>query len=569
MSLFWSEYQQNIFNSITPQHNMIIEAVAGSGKTTTIVEIVQLLKKKRLVSGKNGSGLVCAFNKHIEITLSQKIKGTKFKSKTMNAIGHGILTRRSYPNKVSIENLKYYNICAEVEKCFPPSFLSSLRLKGLVNHQYKDIENAEQRLRWRQSPNYPYVFDDFIDFVQVVNTCRKEYSKHNLSVEDLIFLMSEYPLEISSYLFDKEIHLSIAVEAINLALEYGIRAYLDYSIIDFTDQLWLPLTLGFSPLKKYDWIIVDESQDLNLNQARLIKTLGNENSTYIFVGDSKQSIYLFNGAKPDCMSLLKKYFNCTEYPLSLCYRCPPNHLELVKKYNPNIQAFKQESGVVKELKKTELRELIKQCYYNNREIILISRLNYLFFDLLCQTGFEDKVKVSLLGADLAQELIKLARKILEDISLNNSAEVRKTLMTYMDFYSNQMDSTKADYCKCLLSIWHYIKPTSFTELNSKLSSIIIPDGVIKFGSIHRAKGTEAEHVVILGNNLLPYSPSNRTLTPKEIQQEKNLTYVARTRSKENLYLLDEIILSHEDDDEFNFTVNSTNGFLIDDIDYGF
>ena len=569
MSLFWSEYQQNIFNSITPQHNMIIEAVAGSGKTTTIVEIVQLLKKKRLVSGKNGSGLVCAFNKHIEVTLSQKIKGTKFKSKTMNAIGHGILTRKSYPHKVSIENLKYYNICVEVEKYFPPSHLSSLGLKGLVNHQYKNIENAEERLRWRQRPDYPYVFDDFLDFVQVVNTSRKEYSKHNLSVEDLIFLMSEYPLEISSYLFNKEIHLSVAVEAINKGLEYGIRAYLDYNIIDFTDQLWLPLTLGFSPVKKYDWIIVDESQDLNLNQARLIKTLGNENSTYIFVGDSKQSIYLFNGAKPDCMSLLKTHFNCTEYPLSLCYRCPPNHLELVKEYNPNIQPFKQESGVVKELKKTELRELIKQCYYNNREIILISRLNYLFFDLLCQTGFEDRVKVSLLGADLAQELIKLARKLLGNISLTNLEKVRKMLKEYVEYYSNQMDSTKADYCKCLLSIWHYIKPTSFTELNSKLSSIIIPDGVIKFGSIHRAKGTEAEHVVILGNNLLPYSPTNRKLTAKEIQQERNLTYVARTRSKENLYLVDEIILSHQDDDELNFSVNSTNDFLIDDIDYGF
>ncbi len=196
------------------------QAVAGSGKTTTIVEIVHLLKKKRLVSGKNGSGLVCAFNKHIEITLSQKIKGTKFKSKTLNAIGHGILTQRSYPNKVLIENKKYYHICEDVEKYFTSSHLSSLGLKDLVNHEFKNQKNTyvnAQRLEARKKPNYPYVFDDFIDFVQVVNTCRKEYSKHNLSVEDLRFLMSEYPLEISSYLFDKEIHLSVAVEAINLA----------------------------------------------------------------------------------------------------------------------------------------------------------------------------------------------------------------------------------------------------------------------------------------------------------------------------------------------------------------
>jgi hypothetical protein len=569
MTLIWSEYQQNIFKAITPQHNMIIEAVAGSGKTTTIVEIVQLLKKRRLVSGNNGSGLVCAFNKHIEITLSQKIKGTKFQSKTLNAIGHGILTRRSYPHKVSIENKKYYQICAELENYFTPSHLRSLGLKELVNHEFKNINNALQRLKWRKKPDYPYVFDEFIDFVEVVNTCRKEYSKHNLSINDLVNLMSEYPLEISSYLVDKEVHLSVALQAINKALYYGIRAYLDQNIIDFTDQLWLPLTLGFTPVKKYDWIIVDESQDLNLNQARLIKTLGCPGSTYIFVGDSQQSIYLFNGAKPDCMSLLKKYFNCTEYPLSLCYRCPPNHLELVKKYNPNIQAFKQENGLIKDLNKTEVRELVKHCYQNQIEIILISRLNYIFFDLLCMVGFEDKVKVSLLGADLGKELIKLARKILANVNLKKSAEVSETLKEYVEYYSNQMDSTRADYCKCLLTIWQYVKPTSFTELSTQLSSIIIADGVIKFGSIHRAKGTEAEHVVILGDNLLPYSPTNRKLTAIEIEQEKHLTYVARTRSKENLYLVEQITTSNEDEDDLILTVDSSNDYLIDDIDYGF
>ena len=93
--------------------------------------------------------------------------------------------------------------------------------------------------------------------------------------------------------------------------------------------------------------------------------------------------------------------------------------------------------------------------------------------------------------------------------------------------------------------------------------------MIKFGSIHRTKGTEAEHVVILGNNLLPYSPTNRKLTPKEIQQERNLTYVARTRSKENLYLVNEITVNCEEDEQFNLTVNSTNDYLINDLDYGF
>jgi len=577
MTLNWSEYQQNIFNAIHPQHNMIIEAVAGSGKTTTIVQIVHLLKERGFVRGKIGSGLVCAFNKHIEVTLSQKIKGTKFKSKTLNAIGHGILTRNSYPHSIRIDERKYYQIAQEVESQFPPSYFSDLNLKELVNHEFKKKQNPflyQNHLKSRKEPNYPYVFDEFIDFVQVINTCRKEYSKHNLSVEDLVYLLQEYPLEASSYLLDEEmkkiVHLSVAVEAINKALELGIDTYFQEKIIDFTDQLWLPLTVGLKPLSQYDWIIVDESQDLNLNQARLIKVLGNDLSTYIFVGDSQQSIYLFNGAKPDCMQLIKQYFNCTEYPLSVCYRCPPNHLTLVKKYQPEIKAFKNEDGIIKNLTRSEVKGLIKECYQRQIEIMIISRLNYLFFSLLCQCGFEEKIKVSLLGKDLAQELVKLCRKLLIGVNLANEKKVIETLLDYMNIYSAQLDSTKTDYCKCLLTIWQYIQPKSIEQLTHQLNSIIIVDGVIKFGSIHRAKGAEAEHVVILGDNLLPYSPSNRKLSEKEKQQEKHLTYVARTRSKYSLYLVDEILGNGNDyDNKNNLEIGDGNGYFIPDIDYGF
>ena len=565
----WSNYQQKIFESIGPSHNMLIEAVAGSGKTTTIVEIVKLLKKKGLVSGNNGNGLVCAFNKHIEVTLSQKIKGTKFVSKTLNAIGHGILTKKKYRHKITVDTKKYYKICEEVAESFTPSDLYLYGLKGLINEEFEGKSNGmptKGRVQARKKPDYPYVFDDFMDFVQVVNTCRKEYSKHNLSLNDLTQLMEEYPLEISDYLHGKEIHLSIALEAVKKALQYGIKSYQESHLIDFTDQLWIPLTLGFKPVKQYDWIIVDESQDLNLNQARLIKVLGKPSSTYIFVGDSKQSIYLFNGAKPDCMSLIKKYFKCNEYPLSLCYRCPPNHLELAKEYNPQIEAFKQEDGLIKQLTITEVRDLVKGCYQTGTEILLISRLNYIFFDVLCQCAFGDKIKVSLLGKDLAGELVKLARQILPS-RFTDFNKINQIINGYVEYYSEQMDSIKADYCKCLMSIWRYIEPSTINDLENVLNSVIIPEGVIKFGSIHRAKGTEADHVVILGDNLLPYTPTNRELTSKETLQEENLTYVAFTRSKENLYL---VPYTNGNDEHPEVELNLNDDYVYSaDIDYGF
>ena len=100
--------------------------------------------------------------------------------------------------------------------------MGELRLKELVNHEFQGKNNgviSSVRLNARKKADYHYVFDEFMDFVQVINTCRKEYSKHNLSVEDLVNLLQEYPLEASSYLIGDEekkmVHLSVAVEAIN------------------------------------------------------------------------------------------------------------------------------------------------------------------------------------------------------------------------------------------------------------------------------------------------------------------------------------------------------------------
>lgn len=97
------------------------------------------------MSRNNGNGLVCAFNKHIEVTLSQKIKGTKFVSKTLNAIGHGILVRHSYPRQIKINTNKYYSICEQVIDYFSPSYLFELKLKGLVNAEYK---GKKERGNW-------------------------------------------------------------------------------------------------------------------------------------------------------------------------------------------------------------------------------------------------------------------------------------------------------------------------------------------------------------------------------------------------------------------------------------
>ena len=74
----WSDRQEAIFLAgQESSDNLLVEAVAGSGKTTTLQELTQRL---------GGSSLYLAFNKAIAQTARGKIQSADVK--TMNALGH-------------------------------------------------------------------------------------------------------------------------------------------------------------------------------------------------------------------------------------------------------------------------------------------------------------------------------------------------------------------------------------------------------------------------------------------------------------------------------------------------
>ena len=79
-------------------------------------------------------------------------------------------------------------------------------------------------------------------------------------------------------------------------------------------------------------------------------------------------------------------------------------------------------------------------------------------------------------------------------------------------------------CKCVEDILKKIY-TFITETNK----------AIKLSTIHRAKGLEEDRIFILDYDKLPYT--HLDIKDWEITQEINLKYVAVTRAKEELYLV--------------------------------
>lgn len=73
--------------------------------------------------------------------------------------------------------------------------------------------------------------------------------------------------------------------------------------------------------QKFQYIMIDEFQDINLMQYQIIRFLAASENLFV-VGDDDQSIYGFRGAKPDIMRrFMTDYPNAEQLLLDVNYRC--------------------------------------------------------------------------------------------------------------------------------------------------------------------------------------------------------------------------------------------------------
>lgn len=76
---------------------------------------------------------------------------------------------------------------------------------------------------------------------------------------------------------------------------------------------------------RFEYILIDEFQDISPNQYEIIKQLGMPQNNLFIVGDDDQSIYGFRGASPDIMFRFKEdYPDCQQLFLNVNYRCSGN-----------------------------------------------------------------------------------------------------------------------------------------------------------------------------------------------------------------------------------------------------
>ncbi|MFQ5915079.1 MAG: ATP-dependent helicase [Nitrospinota bacterium] len=119
-------------------------------------------------------------------------------------------------------------------------------------------------------------------------------------------------------------------------LERFARRKTEMNVLDFDDLLvlWLRLLQEHPEARKryqgqFRHVLVDEYQDINRLQGRLIDLLAGEHRNLMVVGDDAQSIYSFRGAEfANILEFPQRYPDARVYRLEINYRSAPEILRL-------------------------------------------------------------------------------------------------------------------------------------------------------------------------------------------------------------------------------------------------
>lgn len=501
--LEYSDYQLDIFDAVeNGDENIAINAVAGSGKTTTIVAACKRLNESER------NVIFLAFNKLIVEELKTKLKSYAYVS-TLHSFGLSILRRLynhpEYKMYVKVNDWKYQKFVME----------NACELSNIIT----------------PTTDAAKVFGFACNVAKLYTLARVnliEYNKNDLS--KLRSLCDEHNLLT---LFDE-------VEVCNKMLEDAYRMPKDMTI-DFTDMIVLPL-FHKEYIPSYKYVFIDECQDLNRAQRELMLCAA-KNGRFIAVGDRNQAINGFAGADCSSFDKIANQDNTIELPLSVNYRCGTNMLKLAQEIVPHIQPHK---GAIKG-NIVHVKELTKSLFKENDMILCRTSAPLVG---LCMKLIVSGVTAVVKGKDIAQDL----KNLIENANTNNIEDVLKYLeeekTKCIDVIKNQRKCDDAtaknamkyinleDRCKCIENICMYsIRDTR--QLKSYINKMFTDDKIdnaVTLSTAHKSKGLEANRVMILLPDKLPLKFPHQQKW-QEVQ-ELNLKYVALTRARKELIFVD-------------------------------
>lgn len=457
-----TDEQLAILDAAKAEGNLMLQAYAGCGKTSTL-EMIDKLAKER-------PAMYCVFNKRNADEARDRMCSTTT-VKTFNAIGHAIWQSAISP-RLKVETRKTYDIFKEIAN----------EVKGDAARAIWDTYD-EVRRGVEFAKALGYVPDGVYPNAKRLITQRVLHNQLDEEPDDLVS------------------------DLIDAVLKRSIKQSYD-GLIDYNDQIYMSALFG-GTYPKYPLTLVDEYQDLSpVNHEMIRRLVGNRR--LIGVGDPNQNIYGFRGAKRGGMGEAVAQYSMTEMDLSISFRCPE---AIVRNAWWHVPKFKwsKTGGHVETLSILDSRDIPPDS-------VFISRNNAPIFSFVLKLiGSGHSVRI--VGSDIGPRLIKTMEK-LGDLSMTQT-QTLGAIDEWLALKLAKESKTAADTAECMRVFAR--TGSSLSQAIAYAEHLFKQHGTIQLMTGHKSKGLEFPLVYHLDSQLLGDSPQDKNLR-YVIQTRSSNTY---------------------------------------------
>jgi len=480
MSFTPTEEQQAIVKAATDtDNNLLVNALAGAAKTSTLVLMAEALKS---------SSILClAFNKKIQVEMQERLPHN-CTAMTLNSYGYrawsSFLRRRMEVNA----RKNYFLVKDYIDG------LEEDELKQDLWDQYDDISTIISGAK-----TAGFIPDSTVAGLGV---------KFTPLMDDAEFL-DWCDIEMTDELWD------LTVTVLTRNIEQGLTGRIDYD-----DMIYLSTLCKSVSFQRWPVIMIDEAQDLSALNHQMLYKMSGGTSRIIAVGDPCQAIYGFRGAHENSMSLLKEQFDMEEFTLSISFRCPKAVVREARWRAPNMKWPEWAiDGKVSDLRKWGAEDIPEQA-------AVICRNNAPLFGLAMRL-LRDGRYPEIQGDQLSKRMIKVFKSFGGMDMPAENVETSIELWLEREKEKRKDHEKLYDFAACLRIFVE--DSANLGQCIKKIEEVFSKSGPIKLMTGHKSKGLEFTNVFIMDRGLIRAEKEN---------QEANLLYVMQTRAMETLTYVD-------------------------------
>jgi len=468
-----------------------INAVAGSGKTTTILEYAKARPKSRI--------LYLAFNKSVRLEAADKFSKSNLDNVTVE-------TAHSLAYKHVVFN---YNYRVRNQDYKTNEIVDLLKLQG----------NSEQHFEF-------VIANHVLKFAAYF--CNSDKRKvQELNYLDIIF--DEKAKKVAKSFYTQiEMHTRLFL------------AKMDKGEIEITHDFYLKKFQLENPVLVFDYILFDEAQDAS---SAMLAVFLNQKATKVIVGDTHQQIYGWRHAVNSLEKARFKTFNLSTSfrfnqdiaDLAMGVLDYKTHFETPTTISISGNGTNNGSKSKAIIARTNLGLLLKAIEYVTER----PNINEIYFEgNIHSYTYADE------GASLYDvlNLQNKNRKMIRD-KMIREMKTMKELETYIestdDSQLGMMVEIVKEYGNRIPGILKSLKDKHVSNEDKHKARII-------FSTVHRCKGMEYDTVQIVNDfmtedRLIKLKHSGEDINVARMNEEINLLYVAVTRTRNSIRIPEKLV----------------------------